>query len=493
MRGAGRVPARPKRRNIKIPEEKGKAVNAKRPNILLLITDQQRWDALGASGNADIKTPNLDRMAAEGVDFDHFYVQNPVCMPSRVSLLTGQYPSTLGITHMGVPVPADTITLPKLLRNYGYTSANLGKLHFLMHANRDHRDIHPSYGFDQLEISDEPGCYEDAYRAWVRRVAPDQLDLISVGLPPLTETFHAAMGIRDDIQHPAERFRKRAIPFPGRSDMTHTAFVADRTIEYLRAHRDRSFLCVAGFYSPHSPWIAPQEFLDQYDPDEIALPEFPPELEGKRSQSSFSDAELRSARHGYYAMVTEVDHHVGRILEALDEAGLAEDTVVVFTSDHGEWLGEHLRYGKGFPAHDCVSGVPFLVRWPAGVRNPGRTLSGLAEGVDLVPTLLEAAGIPVPYHIQGRSLMAALADETFAGRDSALTEGPGIKVLRTRRYRYVSHASGEEQLFDLEQDPDGYRDIADDPSRPAALAEVRHQMLKHLLEMERPIPRVWPY
>ena len=147
----------------------------KRPNILLITTDQQRFDALRCNGNPDILTPNLDKLAAQGVNFERYYVQNPVCMPSRVSFLTGQYPGTLGITHMGVPVPPDTITLPRLLRNYGYRSANLGKLHFLPHANRDHREIHPDYGFDQLEISDEPGPYEDAYRAWVRAQSPDQM------------------------------------------------------------------------------------------------------------------------------------------------------------------------------------------------------------------------------------------------------------------------------------------------------------------------------
>ena len=152
----------------------------KRPNILLLMTDQQRWDAVGANGNPEIKTPHLDRMASQGASFDHFFVQNPVCMPSRVSMLTGQYCSTLRIFQNGAPVPEDTVTLPMLLGNYGYRSANIGKLHFLPHADRDHRDVHPPYGFDHLEISDEPGCYEDAYRAWVRKTAPDQLDLISL-------------------------------------------------------------------------------------------------------------------------------------------------------------------------------------------------------------------------------------------------------------------------------------------------------------------------
>lgn len=124
--------------------------------------------------------------------------------------------------------------------------------------------------------------------------------------------------------------------------MSHTAFVADRTIEYIRQNRDGNFLCVAGFYSPHSPWVAPQKFLDLYELDELTLPEFPPEIDVKRSESFFSNAELRSARHGYYAMVSELDHHVGRILDCLNDCGIAENTVVIFTSDHGEPLARTL-------------------------------------------------------------------------------------------------------------------------------------------------------
>jgi len=457
------------------------------------MTDQQRWDALGVNGNPDIKTPNLDRMAAEGVNFDHFFVQNPVCMPSRVSFLTGQYPSTLRVARNGVPVPEDTITLPKLLKNYGYISANIGKLHFLPHANRDHRDTHPSYGFDHLEISDEPGCYEDAYRAWVRRQSPDQLDFISVGLPPQAEIYYKAMGIRDNIQHPPERFLKKAVAFRGRSEFTHTAFVADRTIEYIQQHHKNSFLCIAGFYSPHSPWVVPQEFLDIYEPDEFALPQFPPEMDAKRSESFYSDAELRSARHGYYAMVSEVDYHVGRILDCLNEFGLRDDTIVIFTSDHGEWLGEYLRYGKGFPAHDCVSRVPLIIRWPDGIGSPGQTVAGIVEGVDVTPFLLEAAGIPVPYHLQGGSLLPALEEQSFSGRESALIEGERVKALRTARYYYVSYADGRELLFDLEKDAQGYHNVANEPAYAQPLAEVRHRMLQHLMQMERPIPRTWAY
>ncbi len=463
----------------------------RRPNILILYTDQQRWDALGANGNPEIHTPNLDRLAAQGVNFDHYFVQNPVCMPSRVSFLTGQYPSTLRLSHMGVPVPEDTVTLPHLLANYGYDRANIGKLHFLPHANREHRDPHPAYGFNHLEISDEPGCYEDAYRAWVRRVAPEELDNVSLGLPPATETWHRMMGVRDGIEHPDERFPKEAVAFRGRSDVSHTAFVATQTIEYMDQHQDRPFLCISGFYSPHSPWVAPQEFLDLYDPDELSVPDFPAALDARRSPDSYSNDELRRAKHGYYAMVSEVDHHVGRILDRLAELGMAEDTIVVFTSDHGEWLGEHLKYGKGYPAHDCVSRVPLIVRAPGATASG--TTAGLTEGVDVVPTLLELAGVPVPPHIQGSAFTSTLAGDADGGKACALTEMHGWKTIRTEDHRYVLRGAGEEMLFDLRDDPLAYTDLSDAPSHTDTLAEHRLLLARRAIENEQPLPKAWQY
>ena len=144
--------------------------------------------------------------------------------------------------------------------------------------------------------------------------------------------------------------------------MTHTAFVTEQTIEFIRKQQNRPFLCVSGYYSPHSPWGAPQEFLDRYTPDQLKTPNFSPGIDENRTDQSLSDKELRSAHHGYYAMVSEVDHHVGRILGELEQLGLEENTIVVFTSGHGEWLGEHLRYVKGYPEHDCVSRVPLIMR-----------------------------------------------------------------------------------------------------------------------------------
>jgi arylsulfatase A-like enzyme len=319
------------------------------------------------------------------------------------------------------------------------------------------------------------------------------MDRISVGLPPATAVWQQTMQVDDRIVHPAERFPKEAIPFPSRSDLTHSAFVAEQTMAYLERHSDRPFFCIAGFYSPHSPWVAPQEFIDLYDPAALTLPSFPPAIDAQRSETHFSDRELRAARQGYYAMVSEVDHHVGRILGRLDDLGLRQDTIVIFTSDHGEWLGEHLRYGKGYPGHDCVSRVPFIVRWPAGIAAPGRTSHSIIEAVDVVPTLLSCAGIPVPGHLQGRSRLPLIEDREGEDVSSAITEGDGWVSLRLERFRYVIEDNGRETLHDLRLDPDAYHNVATGDTYTEMLVYARYALLRRMLARQRPKTRVWAY
>ncbi len=467
----------------------------KRPNILILYTDQQRWDAIG---NDEIITPNLDRLAAGGVVFTHHFVQSPVCMPSRISMLSGQYPSTLKITHMGVPVPEDTLTLPKLLNPYGYRTANIGKLHFLPHANRDHRHPHPDYGFQHLEISDEPGVYEDAYRAWVRAQAPEQMDNISVGIPPASRVWQELMDIDDGVNHRGNPSGRNdtlgVIPFMADDHLTHTAFVSEQTQEFIRQQTDQPFLCISGFYSPHSPWVVPQKYLDMYNPESLSIPSFPPEIDAERPDNpfgQFSDTQLRNAKHGYYAMITEVDDMIGQILRTLQETGHADNTIVVFTSDHGEWLGDHLKFGKGYPADDAVSRVPLIIDAPNGIS--GKKIRSLVESVDIVPTLLDLAHIQIPPHLQGDSLAGVLRGEIAQGDGVALTEGNGWKCLRTPNFRYLIHDDGTENLWDIQQDPRNYYDVATHPDYAPALMDCRHQLVTRLLRMERPIPRTWTY
>jgi len=465
-----------------------------RPNILILYTDQQRWDGVHANGNPDIVTPHLDALAAQSCNFDHCFVQNPVCMPSRISFLTGQYPGTLGITHMGVPVPPEIQTLPKILGTAGYTSANIGKLHFLPHANRDHRQVHPRYGFDHLEVADEPGSYEDAYRAWVRRKDPTQLPHISVGLPPARIVWNDTMGWQDPVPHPTTWQRHAsldAVPFAGLDEVSFSAFVAEQTIAYLtraKAASARPFLCIAGFYSPHSPWVAPRRFLDLYNREALSVPEFPPEFQ---AGPEFGAAQLRTARHGYYAMISEVDHYVGRILQSLEELELATETIVIFTSDHGEWLGEHGKWGKGYPGPDPVSRVPLMVRVPGGPT--GHRVSHIVEAVDVVPTLLELAGYQIPPEVQGQSLQPLWTGTGRYTKTDALMEMRGWKSLRSARFRYVSEANGSEHLWDLEAAFGSYRDVAGTAAYAAALSEMRGRLLRRVIRNEAPLPRTWIY
>jgi len=169
-----------------------------------------------------------------------------------------------------------------------------------------------------------------------------------------------------------------------------------------------------------------------------------------------------------------------------------DNTIVIFTSDHGEWLGEHLRYGKGYPAHDCVSRVPLLIRWPNA--GTARQCSQMVEAVDVLPTLLDCAGIQIPPHVQGRSLRPLLTgDEAYSERASVLMEFTGWKIVRSENFRYVAHGDGREFLYDLRERWGEYRDVTEDGHYNSTLAEHRHTLVQRLIEMERPRDKVWSY
>ena len=200
-----------------------------------------------------------------------------------------------------------------------------------------------------------------------------------------------------------------------------------------------------------------------------------------------SKTELRSARHGYYAMISELDHHIGRILDNLEKLSLTENTIVVFTSDHGEWLGEHLRYGKGYPGHDCVSRVPLIIRYPRKIAK-GKNVTQIVEGIDVVPSLLDYSGIPIPQHLQGPPLTKVIPNDDNKQNSIALTEMEGWKTIRTENLRYVLESNRCESLFDLQNDPSAYRNVANESDYASVLADHRLQLLHRLIKMERPLP-----
>jgi len=457
-----------------------KATAMKRPNILLLYTDQQRWDALACAGNPHILTPHLDRLAAEGMMLANAFCNNPVCMPSRQSMLSGQYPSALGCCCNGVEMDETVPTIHTILKPYGYHAANIGKLHFKNHSNRDHREIHPRYGFDTLILSDEPGCYDDAYIKWVEAHDPAAVEACRVTSPP------ACVGERIE-KHP--RGTQNPYVFEGSEDLTHTAFVADQTVEFLRRHREETFFAIAGFYAPHAPLNPPQRFVEMYD---LATLPAPAMNEGE-NRLGLSDEQWRKVKAYYYALVTHVDDQVGRILAAVEELGLAEDTIVVFTSDHGEHLGDHGRVQKGPPGFDSCTHVPLIVRYPAAVAAGGRS-DALIEAVDIAPTLLDLAAVQAPPIFQGRSFAPLLQGRPYEQRKSVFIEhrNPFVsswKAVRTHAHKYCRSGDGDELLFDLAADPHELTNLAGDPAHAPALAEMRSEMLRRWFTVEKQYPR----
>ena len=454
-----------------------------RPNVLILHTDQQRWDTLRCMGNELMHTPNLDKLAADGAMFTNCFVNNPVCMPSRMSLMTGQYPSSLGCVVNGITLPEDTLTINRMLKPYGYDTANIGKLHFQNHSNRDHRDPHPDYGFDTLILSDEPGCYDDAYIKWVHNIAPDQVHNCRVGLPPASLDMYPAND---------KPGRGAITPYIWESDedLTHTAFVASETCEYIKDHKDERFFAFAGFYAPHAPLNPPKRFVDMYNIDEMPLPHI-----GERETGRSKDAtpeQFRKMKAYYYAIISHVDDQIGRIMKTLEDEGLRDNTLIIFTADHGEHLGDHGLTGKGAPGYDSCIYVPCLISYP-GVIEAGMKIDTLTEAVDICPTILDYCGVQTPRIIQGRSLKPALQGESYDPRTSIFMESKNPfrsswKTVRTLEYKYCRNDAGREILHDLKNDPHEINCVAGDENYKDALNMMRNELLSRWFDVEKQFP-----
>ncbi|MBN1400627.1 MAG: sulfatase-like hydrolase/transferase [Anaerolineae bacterium] len=452
--------------------------------MILLYTDQQRWDTIGAAGNPHIHTPNLDRLAAQGALFESAFCNSPVCMPSRHSLLSGRYPSALGSTCNGIEMREDVLTLPRVLKPYGYHVANIGKLHFKNHSNRDHRQAHPDYGFDTLILSDEPGCYDDAYIKWVAAHDPSQVWNCRCATPPAWEGPPVN-------KHP--RNTHEPYLFEGPEELTHSAFVAEESVEFVRRHREESFFLIAGFYAPHAPLNPPRRFVELYDPASLPLPHMAP----GENTLGLSQTEWQTVKAHYYALISHVDNQVGRILRALDEAGLEEDTLVIFTSDHGEHLGDHGRVQKGPPGLDSCAHVPLIMRYPHGIAG-GERHAELVEQVDLAPTVLDWCGVQTPPEMQGRSLQPLLRGSAYVARPSVYIEHrypfrESWKTVRTAALKYCAgrefgRREVQELLFDLARDPHELSNVAPDPAYAGELDVMRAELVRRSFDVESQYP-----
>ena len=491
----------------------------RRPNVLLITTDQQRHDALGCAGNPAARTPSLDRLAREGVRATRAYAPSPVCTPSRASLLTGRLPGAHGAWNVGVGLPEDNPSFAAELASAGYATTLVGKAHLQpwgapagasleaqsgMSARC--RTWHgPYYGFDRVELCVGHGFwgFSGHYRNRLldRGVTPAQLEAWSGGLPVEGDGQVAAY----DWTLPEEHHS--------------SVWVGERAAAALERHaRDgRPFLLFASFPDPHhpfavpAPWNAPRAGVAPPVFEEGELDDKPEHFrlarEGRLPGSRFlggfpmagqhhgqdyrrvTPAWARASIERYQGMVSLVDREVGRLLETLDRLGLADDTLVVFTSDHGELLGHHGLWMKGPFHYEDVLRVPLLARWPAGL--PAERLDeNLASLTDLAPTILTAAGLPVPPAMDdGRDLLGQWRGERRA-RDSVAAEfvdDPATLDLATlitadrkltvyRGGAYAGRGAEVGELYDLAADPGERRNLWNEPAYAGERARLTAEL-----------------
>jgi len=454
----------------------------RRPNIILITGDHLRWNHVAANGNPAILTPHMDRLAREGVSFTLAHTVGVACSPNRCSLFTGRYPNAHGVVSNGVKMPESEVTLTHLLRDAGYYTGQMGKLHFWPHSGRNHREYHPPYGFHQMRLSDEPGCYDDAYGQWLDAQGPE-------------------VRRKANVKMPGERGNFDYYTFEGDERTTHAHWVASETVRFIEENRQRPFFVHAGFYAPHPPLNPPASMLALYrdaqlPPRRWRADEFryaPPNVAKALERLARTPEDTWTAyRTHFYAMVSNLDRNIGRILEAVERAGVASNTIVAVTSDHGDYLGDHNLTGKSALPYDGAMRVPLIFRGP-GVPAGARSAE-LVEMVDVMPTLLDLTGLPVPKGNQGVPLTAAMRG-TGRVRDVTWMEGRENRIIRSRRAKYCFWGgTGHEILFDLEKDPDEFRNLAADPAAKPLLDEMRVALLKRSQEVADPLPeRVAPY
>lgn len=400
------------------------AKDSRPPNVLVIMPDEWRGQALGCMGNPDVHTPNLDRLASEGVLFRHTLANTPVCCPARATILTGTYASRNGMVANDLRLRESEVTLASLLRDAGYRTGYVGKWH-LDGGPRVPGFVPPGprrHGF-QFWAANE--CWLNYFYGWYFR--DDNVPIIMTGYEPQAWT--------------------------------------DLAIEFLYEHQvqQQPFFLMLAPHTPHDPYMAPEEFLKMYDPQALTMR--PNWRQGTRGGGRDDIAR-------YYAMITAIDQQVGRLLKVLRELGMEENTIVVFTSDHGNMLGSQGAVLKRKPWEESIA-VPGIFRYPHRISG-GRKSDALLSHVDLCPTLLALCGVAIPGHVQGADLSDVVLGNQPSGPDSAYFEifGPyratgvraGWRGVRTDRYMYARWESQPWVLYDLQADPFELNNLADDPA-----------------------------
>jgi uncharacterized sulfatase len=483
----------------------------KQKNILLITSDQQRWDTLGVY-NDKIKTPNLDKLAARGMVFDRAYTVNPVCTPTRCSMLTGHYPSRHGCYAIGTSLPDDYPTIPAELSKNGYFTSLIGKGHFQSCMDEESFEAPPSihrrdffkswngpwFGFEHVETvighSVEKHAPAMHYGVWLEEQGVDiskyfgNHDYIAWGTWDLPEKYH------------------------------NSTWVADRTIEAVKkaSSDEKPFFIWSSFQDPHNPCLVPEPWASMYKPEDVP---YLHEVEGEmKDRPSFyqnmldkgnfgwddklgkknwhcvrntkgmelSEADVRDIMTKYWGMVSLMDKHIGRIIDHLESTGEIDNTIIIFTSDHGDYMGNHGMWWKGLAAYEDIHRVPYIVSHPE-CKTKGEHSRSYQSVVDFGKSFLAATGTEIPKLVQGVDQNPSWVDKDISCREWAQiewrpTESPFMqKVFLCDDYKLVVyHGLEEGELYNLVNDPEQKKNLWDEP----ASADIKYKLMQKMISAE---------
>ncbi len=446
------------------------AAETERQNVLFIITDDLNCN-LGAYDHPVVKTPQLDRLAKQGVTFLNAYCNFPQCGQSRASFMTGLYPRQTGVMHhqqLFRDYLPDVQTMPQHFIANGYTAARVGKLY---HYNNP-SDVGTNGHDDKL--------------SWNTRINPRGIDKDIED-----ETFSLVKGSFGGTMS--------WLAAPGEDEDHTDGMVATESIELLKQYADSKepFFLGVGFFKPHTPYVAPAKYWELYDRDSIVVPEVPEgyldtlppharnSLTRVKNQVNLPHELAQEAIQAYYATITFMDAQIGRVLAALDETGLSKNTIVVFTSDHGYHMGEHGYYQKRTIFEDSAR-VPLIIRTPDMATAGQRSIS-LVEMIDFYQTLSDLAGIsPPPEYVLGQTIRPVLENPDQAFREDALIRHEFGYSLRTPRYRYMLWDDGGIELYDHELDPSEMKNLDSYPAYERTRTQLKARIDARILEAEMP-------
>lgn len=501
-------------------------------NVLLITTDQHKASTIGAYGDPLGATPNLDRLASQGTVYARCRTQNPFCQPARASILTGLHPSSHGVIRNGIDLPEDHTrnSLATHLASRGYSTALIGKAHFA--------SFYPDYPTGRLESVVESALVPPEWRGPYFGFEHVELvtDVHNIRLAPSVGHWNWGFGpppmglhyaqhlFRDGRERGFERLRLMQPEAAGAAwDHTqtwknqlpeedhHTTWIADRAVDWL-GKVDGPFFAWVSFPDPHHPFDPPRPWCDRYDPADMlqVLPRAHPEefaakpgfhqmwTQGFRGTpfewanpgwSLLTEAEQLGILAAYWGMIAQLDHAVGRVLAALDASGRADDTLIVFTADHGDYMGDHQMMLKGPIHYESLIRVPLIVRG-AGFA-PGRVVDDPAGTIDLFPTAMRACGLEAPSTIEGRALQDAPREHVLT-EDDILRGAMAFRTLTTKHHRITRNAHDPDggELYDLGEDPGELVNLWADPARRQLrdeLLALLDETMRHDIARELPV------